>query len=123
MKEALARFRFWLLGWYLAVSTVTLLGFGGAAYWVFERRLLRQTDELLSEHLDGRGSAGDGVQLYAFDGSGGPLTPESVPQWLLPYAQATAQNGEVEATFTVDEDREGREEVEREEEVHRAGKA
>ena len=46
LQEALARFRVWLLGWYFAVSAVALLGFGGAAYLVFEGRLLDQTDQI-----------------------------------------------------------------------------
>lgn len=112
MKEALARYRVWLLGWYFAVSAVALMGFGGAAYWVFEGRLLRQTDALLLEHLENDGPPGDGVQLFRFDGAGLPQPPEAVPSWLLTYARDAAEVGDVEATLKVDEDGEEDSEVE-----------
>ena len=113
MKETLARFRFWLLSWYFAVSTLALLGFGGAAYWVFEKGLLKETDQILLEHLAGGGEAGDGVEVFHFDGSGRPLLPVSAPQWLLPYAREVARTGGMEATYRVDEDRDmGQEESE-----------
>lgn len=106
MRDSLARFRFWLLCWYFAVSALALLGFGGAAYWVFEGRLLRQTDRLLLEHLDGAGAPGAGVQLFLFDETGQPLDASPVPAWLLPYAREAARSGSVVATLRVDEDRE-----------------
>jgi signal transduction histidine kinase len=106
MKEALARFRFWLLVWYFAVSALTLLGFGGAAYWLFQIRLLRETDALLSEHLDGTGSPEDGVLLFQFGEYGTPLDAGEEPAWLVPYAREAAEKGSVRATRRVDEDRE-----------------
>jgi signal transduction histidine kinase len=107
VKEALSRFRFWLLGWYFGVSALALLGFGGAAYWVFERRLLRETDRLLLEHVEGGGSPVDGVQLFRFGEGGRPVGVSPGPAWLLPYARETARRGQVEATYRVDEDRDG----------------
>lgn len=106
MKEALARFRFWLLAWYFAVSALALLGFGGAAYWVFEKRLLRQTDHLLLEHLHGGGTAGDGIQVYRFDEEGLSEDGTSAPEWLQPYVTEVFQAGVIQATLRVDEDRE-----------------
>jgi signal transduction histidine kinase len=106
MKEALARFRFWLLVWYFAMSALTLLGFGGAAYWLFQIRLLRETDALLSEHLHGTGSPDDGVRLFRFEGDGSPVEPGEEPAWLAPYARQAAEGGTVRATWRVDEDRE-----------------
>jgi signal transduction histidine kinase len=106
MKEALGRFRLWLLGWYFAVSALALLGFGGAAYWVFEVRLLKETDQLLLQHLDGAGSPGDGVRLFQFDERGEARDPLSGSEWLRPYARETAGKGSVQATLRVDEDRE-----------------
>jgi len=115
MKETLARFRFWLLWWYFAVSTLALLGFGSAAYVVFERRLLRETDRLLLSHLDGAGSPGDGVELFYFDAEGNPGAGVLAPDWLISYALEVGKDGGVTATLRVDEDEErgeGEEEVE-----------
>lgn len=106
MKEALARFRFWLLVWYFSVSALALLGFGGAAYWLFQLRLLKETDALLTDHLEGDGSPDDGVRLFRFAEDGTPLGPGEGPAWLAPYAREASERGSVRATRRVDEDRE-----------------
>lgn len=106
MKAAIARFRFWLLGWYFAVSALALLGFGGAAYWVFERRLLRETDEMLLGHIRGEQAPGNAVQGFRFDAGGRSRVGDPAPEWLLPFAREAARVGSVAATFRVDEDRE-----------------